>query len=187
MGTGLGLSICRRLVEMMGGELIVESELGKGSTFKVRLTDVSFAEEETTKPAAPKPAAALKEIPERVLVVDDSPVNRLVLTAFLKRAGVVVIDHACDGEEAFAALDSAQKAGHPYDFVFSDYWMPNMNGLELIEKLRADARFGRLPVFAVTADTEARNDARSNLFSGILLKPLTYEKLVEVFASRVEG
>lgn len=61
--------------------------------------------------------------------------------------------------------------------------MPNMNGLEFIEKLRADPRFEKLPVFALTADTENQNDDRSGRFSGILLKPLTYEKLVDVFAA----
>ena len=60
--------------------------------------------------------------------------------------------------------------------------MPNMNGLELIERIRADARFGGLPVFAVTADTEFHHDNRSELFDGILLKPLTYAKLLEAFA-----
>ena len=119
-----------------------------------------------------------------MLVVDDSSVNRAVLTAFLKRMGVASIDHACDGEEALSKLALAMNACHPYDFVFSDFWMPNLNGIELIEKLRADSRFCNLPVFAVTADTESRDDVRINLFSGVLLKPLTYEKLVEVFAAQ---
>jgi CheY-like chemotaxis protein len=117
----------------------------------------------------------------RVLVVDDSQVNRSVLTAFLKRAGVASIDHACDGEEALGKIDSATKAGRPYDFVFSDFWMPNMNGLEMIEKLRADSRFGNLPVFALTADTEINGDKRTKLFTGILHKPITYDKLIDVF------
>ena len=181
-GTGLGLSICRRLVEVMGGELVVESELGKGSTFKVRIPGVETSDEKVTPVAESKSIADLNNVPKHVLVVDDSPVNRSVLTAFLKRAGIVSIDHACDGEEALAELDSAMRAGKPYDFVFSDFWMPNMNGLEFIEKLRADPRFDRLPVFAVTADTESQSDARIHLFTGILLKPMTYGKLVEVFA-----
>ena len=183
-GTGLGLSICRRLVEVMGGELVVESELGKGSTFKVRIPGVETSDEKVTPVAEPKSIADLNNVPKHVLVVDDSPVNRSVLTAFLKRAGIVSIDHACDGEEALAELDSAMRAGKPYDFVFSDFWMPNMNGLAFIEKLRADPRFGSLPVFAVTADTESQSDARIHLFTGILLKPMTYGKLVEVFASK---
>ena len=181
-GTGLGLSICRRLVEVMGGELVVESELGKGSTFKVRIPGVETSDEKVTPVAESKSIADLNNVPKHVLVVDDSPVNRSVLTAFLKRAGIVSIDHACDGEEALAELDSAMRAGKPYDFVFSEFWMPNMNGLEFIEKLRADPRFGSLPVFAVTADTESQSDARIHLFTGILLKPMTYGKLVEVFA-----
>ena len=91
------------------------------------------------------------------------------------------IDEAGDGEEALSALESSIKSGTPYDFVFSDLWMPKMNGIELIEKLRADPRFEKLPVFALTADTESHNDERTRLFDGILLKPITYGNLVAVF------
>ena len=181
-GTGLGLSICRSLVNTMGGELTVESEPGKGSTFKARIPGVAAAGAgQAAANAAPEPAEKPKELPKRVLVVDDSPVNRAVLTAFLKKAGIADIEQAYDGEEAFAKIDKAAKAGRPHDFVFSDFWMPNMNGLELIEKLRADSRFAKLPVFAVTADTEFHHDTRSKLFNGIMLKPLTYGKLMETF------
>jgi len=182
-GTGLGLSICRRLVEAMGGELVVESELGRGSTFRARIPGVAASTGKAKPVAETKPLVDLKNLPKHVLVVDDSPVNRSVLTAFLKRAGVASVDHACDGGEALSKLGSAVKAGHPHDFVFSDFWMPNMNGLEFIEKLRADPQFDGLPVFALTADTESHDDVRAGLFTGILLKPLTYGKLVEVFAS----
>ena len=181
LGTGLGLSICNSLVEVMGGELVVESELGKGSTFRIRIPNVAADAGKTPAPA-PK-AAAVKKLPEHVLVVDDSPVNRAVLTAFLKKAGVVSIDHAADGVEALAKLDAAAKAGQAYDFILSDLWMPNMNGIELIEKLRKDPRFGRLPCFALTADTEFKHDVRTKLFTGILLKPLTYDKLMGTFAA----
>ena len=60
--------------------------------------------------------------------------------------------------------------------------MPDMNGTELVEKLRADSRFRRLPVHAVTADTEFLRDAKSAIFSGIILKPVSYGKLMEAFA-----
>ena len=182
-GTGLGLSICKHLVEAMGGELVVKSELGKGSTFKVCIPGVAASEEKATSADKPKPVEASKKMPRHALVVDDSPVNRVVLSALLGRAGVAMVDHACDGVEAFAEIDSAMKKGDPYDFIFSDFWMPNMNGLEFIEKFRADSRFSGVPVFAVTADTEFDSDARSRLFTGVLLKPLTYDKLMEAFAS----
>ena len=182
VGTGLGLSICRSLVEAMGGELTVESELGKGSTFRARIPGIEGSEEKT-ETAAPKRFAEPKKHPKHVLVVDDSKVNRSILAAFLKKAGVVSIDQACDGEEALAKLDSAQEEGHPYDFVFSDLWMPNMNGMEFVEKLRSDPRFNSLPVYALTADTEFKRDPRTGLFTGTVLKPLTYEKLVELFTT----
>ena len=105
------------------------------------------------------------------------------MTAFLKKAGILSIDHAGDGKEALAKLDSAIEASDPHDFIFSDLWMPNMNGLEFIEKVRFDPRFIRLPIFALTADTEFKRDVRTELFTGILLKPVTYDKLVEVFAA----
>ena len=189
-GTGLGLSICRRLVEAMGGTIDVKSELGRGSTFSIRIPGVETAEEESkvaseeSNPQAhPLANSQTHKPPRRVLVVDDSPVNRKVLLAFLQKAGIARIDQACDGEEALAALDSAMKAGDPHDFVFSDFWMPNMNGLELIERLRNDPRFERLPIYAVTADTEFHKDYRSTLFNGVLLKPITYGKLMDALAA----
>ena len=181
-GTGLGLSICRSLAEAMGGEIAVESEFGKGSTFKIRIPGVAKKREDVEPTAKPKPINPQSiKLPQHILVVDDSPVNRAVLSAFLKKAGVSAVDQASDGGEALSKVYSAVRADDPYDFILSDLWMPNMNGIEFIEKLRVDARFKRLPVFAVTADTEFQRDARTRLFTGILLKPLTYEKLLEVF------
>ena len=182
-GTGLGLSICRRIVETMGGDLDVESELGKGSTFKARIPGVRVSTAPSVPVADTKPAVMPEGLPKHVLVVDDSPVNRTVLTAFLKKAGITAIDQAGDGVMAFTKLDSAVKAGHPHDFVFTDFWMPNMNGLELAEKLRRDSRFRRLPVYAVTADSEFLHDDRNKFFTGILLKPITNAKLMDVFRS----
>jgi CheY-like chemotaxis protein len=167
----------------MSGNLSVESEPGKGSTFRARIPGVMPGGEKEGTSAQSGYVIDSEKLPKHVLVVDDSPVNRAVLTAFLKKAGITSIGHAGDGEEALAEIESAEKADHPFDFVFSDFWMPNMNGLEFIEKLRADPRFEKLPVFALTADTENQNDSRSRFFSGILLKPLTYGKLIEVFAS----
>jgi len=184
-GTGLGLSICRGLADVMGGEFVVESELGKGSKFTVRLPGVeAHGTEETVLAAEPDPAVELKNLPKHVLVVDDSPINLSVLTALLEHIGISSIDQAGDGEKALSALESSFKSGSPYDFVLTDLWMPKMNGVELIEKLRADSRFARLPVYALTADIESHHDERVKLFDGILLKPITYGNLVKAFARR---
>ena len=180
-GTGLGLSICRSLVKVMGGNISVDSEIGKGTAFRIAIPGVKPAEESATDGVCDM-GDCRKSIPAHVLVVDDSQVNRLVLSAFLKKAGVSSIDHAGDGAEALARLDEGVKEGRPHDFVFSDFWMPNMNGLEFVEKLRGDDRFSGLPVVAVTGDTESRNDPRTGLFTGILLKPLTFNKLMEGFS-----
>jgi len=183
VGTGLGLSICRSLVEMMGGELAVESEPGKGSTFRAAIPGVEPGEEKMAAEPGQNATVDRKLLPKHVLVVDDSAVNRSILTDLLGYAGAASIEQAVDGEEALSELVSALKAGNPYDLVFSDYWMPNMNGLELIEKLRADPRFKNLKVFAVTADTEAKQDARTKLFTGILFKPITYNNLVAALSA----
>ena len=180
-GTGLGLSICNRLVKTMGGKFTVESELGKGSTFTARIPGVEAAKVKIAPVATRRHFEYGGQLPKRVLVVDDSSLNRAVITALLKEAGIPYVGNACDGVEALAELDSALKSGNPYEFVFSDFWMPNMNGLEFIEKLRADRRFKNLDVFAVTADTEFRNDDRHKLFNGVLLKPITFTALVGSF------
>ena len=191
-GTGLGLSICRRLAETMGGEIDIQSELGKGSTFTIRIPGVEVSESggvesggvnsPTTSLLPPSPTHSPAPSSHHVLVVDDSPVNRKVLTAFLKRAGIERVDQASDGGEALSMLGSAQRDGQAYDFVFADLWMPNLNGIELVEKLRADSHFRRLPVYAVTADVEFLRDDRNRHFTGILLKPLSYGKLMEAIA-----
>jgi len=186
-GTGLGLSICRSLVEVMGGTLTVESELGRGSTFKVVFPGMKVAEvvgenSSRKEEQIPPSNSELKlKPPSHALIVDDSEINREVLASLLSHAGVESVDQAEDGAKALAIMDSALKAGIPHDIVFSDLWMPNMNGIEFAEKLRADPRLGRVPVYAVTADAEFKRDAKSAIFTGILLKPLTYSKLVEMF------
>ena len=179
-GTGLGLSICKRLVEAMGGSLDVESELGKGSTFRVRMPGVVASE--PIPSSEPKAPAVPRRLPRRVLVVDDSSINRDVLTQLLAHAGVGEIVQAGDGVEALATLDEALADGHEFDFVLTDLWMPNKNGIELVGALREDDRFRRIPVFAVTADAEFVRDERSKIFDGILLKPITYDRLMEVFS-----
>jgi len=174
-GTGLGLPICQRLAALMGGELEITSKVGEGSTFTVTLRNVKTVDPPTGHLEG---VAHLGHVPSRVLVVDDSPVNRAVLKAMLAKSGVTNVVMAENGREALAAL----KDNGDFDIVLSDLWMPEMDGYELIHAIRADARFSHLPVYLLTADVEARNQAESNGFTGILLKPITLEKLQTLFA-----
>ena len=174
-GTGLGLPICQRLAALMGGKLEIASKVGEGSTFTVTIHNVK-----TVAPPAKhsEDCAHLGHTPSRVLVVDDSPVTRAVLKAMLAKTGVTNVTMAVNGREALAAL----KDNADFDLVLTDLWMPEMDGYELIRAIRADAKLAQLPVYLLTADVEARNQAESNGFSGILLKPITLENLQALFA-----
>ena len=176
-GTGLGLPICRKLAKLMDGELAIASEVGAGSTFTVTLRNIRTVE----PPAANAEHMEHPELSEharcRVLIVDDSAVNRMVLEAMLRKIGVGQIATVENGREALTAL----QGGADFDLVFSDLWMPEMDGGELVRAIRADAKLSHLPVYLVTADVEARIQAEADGFTGILLKPITLEKLGALF------
>ena len=146
-GTGLGLAITRRLVDLHGGDLRVESEVGKGSTFRVTLPC------EVAPPVA-NAAPAKREITVeplshaasvRLLVVEDNLVNQKVVLAILRKKGYK-IDVANDGREALTKLEEAH-----YDLVLMDVQMPVLDGLEATRLIRADRRWDALPVIAMTA------------------------------------
>ena len=190
-GTGLGLPICKKLAASMGGELSFVSELGKGSTFTLELRDVKSAESmPDTKGASvagqmlsgglPQDGNAGKTITKqyRLLIADDVPLNLAVLTALLKKNGVNDVVTAVDGQDAWEKIQASEK---PFDCVLTDIWMPKMNGRELVSTIRADERFTKLPVYAVTADVEEQKAFAERGFTGVLLKPLTIDKLSILF------
>jgi signal transduction histidine kinase len=181
-GTGLGLPICQKLARLMGGELTVESEPGAGSTFTVTLRNVKTAEPPSRsagKDGQSGAAAETERQPTRVLVVDDSSVNRSVLKAMLAKIGVTDVTTAENGRKALEWLRGGEKA---FDLVLTDFWMPEMDGSGLVHAIRADANLVRLPVYLVTADVEARKETEADGFTGVLLKPITLAKLRALFS-----
>jgi signal transduction histidine kinase/CheY-like chemotaxis protein len=186
-GTGLGLAICRQLVAAMGGRLEIRSTLGAGSTFSivipgVKVSSGSAAENGTggadETPAPAGGAQSRNESPRRVrriLVVDDSKMNCMVLAALLKQLGEFEVATVLSGREALELLDAA--GPEPFDVVMTDMWMPDMDGGELVRAIRANSAHASLRVFVVTADVELREKSEEMGFDGILLKPVTAESL----------
>ena len=182
-GTGLSLAVCRQLAEEMGGTMSFESELGKGSTFRIAIPGVSMAEEEpkaeTAKPKAVESKTASSSSsssrPPRLLLVDDQKMNLTVLKAMIKRIGAFDVETAADGKEALARLQNPDAP--KIDAVLTDMWMPEMDGEGLAKAIRADARLAKMPVHVVTADVELESTYAEKGFDGIILKPVTIGNL----------
>ena len=114
----------------------------------------------------------------KVLIADDTSLNLMVLKALLAKIGVRDVVQAVNGADAWNKVQAAET---PFDIILTDIWMPEMDGKELVAKIRADKRFADLPVYAVTADIEAQQTFAENGFTGLLLKPVTIDKISGIF------
>ena len=184
-GTGLGLAITRRLAELMGGEAGGESTPGTGCTFWFTISLKRTSE--SRPPLAPASTDAEIEILKRfcaarVLIVDDEPVNLAVSQCLLEEAGLLV-DTAADGLQA---VRKAQEAS--YALILMDMQMPNLNGLEATQQIRALPDYRETPILAMTANAYSEDKIRcfEAGMNDFLVKPIAPDQFFSTLLKWLE-
>jgi signal transduction histidine kinase len=171
-GTGLGLTITKRLVELMNGQISVESNLNQGTTVTftcvLNLNSVSAAvvsiQPQPQKTAGQQPPALITA-PEladfRVLLVEDNLINTMIARQFMKKIGTEPIS-AENGQQALEIIENSYQEGHnpPFDLIFMDVQMPVMDGYEATRRIRSNPEYADIPIVAMTAHAFAEEKER---------------------------
>ncbi len=174
-GTGLGLTITKRLVEMMGGEIHVAGESGKGAVFEVIIKNVNVASiTESDKQSRPDLCvASVKFENATILLVDDITVNRDLMKAYLEAFPFTIIE----GKNGYEAIELARK--HRPDLILMDMKMPSMDGYEASTILKADEDLKTIPIIAFTASAMKETEMEiKNTCEGYIRKPVSKGKLL---------
>ncbi|WP_375501081.1 response regulator [uncultured Nostoc sp.] len=177
-GTGLGLAICKQLVSLMGGEIGVESRLGKGSKFWF---EVTFTKQIHSISSESERGLLTNR---RLLVVDDNTTNRKIIYHQATRWGMIV-DQAASAASALKAIQEAAKQKILYDIAVIDMQMPEIDGMTLGEQIKANSAIASLPLIMLTS-TNQRDEIQRALkigFAGYLVKPVKPSRLLDIIIS----
>ena len=178
-GAGLGLAISKRMVEAMGGEISLESEAGKGSTFTVKLP---LAIDETTINDVAAPAGFFET--RRAVIVDDNAVNRTILSEQLASWGLDA-DAFERPADAIAAMRARVDDDAPYAVAILDYQMPDTDGVALARKIKDEPALAGTPMVLLTSAGRKGDPAglAGDLFAGYLVKPARASMLLDAIVS----